>query len=679
MKTHRMRFIALTFSTLSLACLTTPAHAQAEAVAEVAKAVAKEVVTQGINFALGEIYDSSCSTPNNPRNLSGLEGFICNTAASMSGRKEEEFKNELREGLDAIQKVVNQVQEDIGRLEENQGRIINALSRIEAKVEAVPLETVAQAAVTDIQVLWNDHFLPVSKGTVSYTPQQLLQLANDVVFKHEVDRKLGILSVAMTQNGFSNSLPLLTQQMNILLLGLENATMDDLQTPYKFYQSAMSSALMDYGRGEMMYSWAVRMLEARCAVLLEQDKECVAIPTSSKQMQSNSLRHRTAMLDLYQNNVERLVLEHSSPSSLNRNFLHEDATNVFIASDFFIAMHLPDRHGIRGRVISAGDAFSGTLSINKKDVKAKSPRTIASSSDIDWWTRPSANRPYDKVHFASAWRIYDVVLDASSKGKHAIDSPLPWHTGAFELKKFDATSGEIVTDEAVNDGVITFGTFTAIARAGGAYAMMNNAWPVNFGEDTGPNNYGTRTQPVVIASDSGSVIYNSSKIFEGTAGIQNFDTNWVVKRMSPITIIDGGNITIHGHFGDAEAARAGRSNKERRSTIPADAALYYDIDFRKTTVSSSSNMYLRTGAIFTKEQGYNGLTWSHENTFSARHQGSVSHEGSSSTKVTYPAGTKLNVSLLAEFRGTIYSTGWDATPYTLFAGIAPTALYFTRD
>ena len=90
-------------------------------------------------------------------------------------------------------------------------------------------------------------------------------------------------------------------------------------------------------------------------------------------------------------------------------------------------------------------------------------------------------------------------------------------------------------------------------------------------------------------------------------------------------------------------------------------------------------MYLRTGAIFTKDRGYNGLSWSRENTFSERRQGSVSHGGSASTKVNYAAGTKLKVSLLAEFRGTIYSTGWDATPYTLFAGIAPTALYFTRD
>ncbi|WP_147250936.1 hypothetical protein [Arenicella xantha] len=429
----------------------------------------------------------------------------------------------------------------------------------------------------------------------------------------------------------------------------------------------------------MMYSWAVRMLEARCAVLLEQDKECVAIPTSSEQMRSNSSLHRTAMLDLFRDNVERLVLEHSSPSSLNRNFLHEDAINVFISADFFAAIHLPNRQGMRGRVISAGDAFSGTLSINKKSIKAERARTITSSADIDWWTRSAANKPYTEVHFAPAWRIYDVVLDASDNEKLEIDSPLPWHTGPFELKKIDTLTGEIVTDETAKEGVIAFGAFTAIARAGGAYAMMNNAWPVNFGEDTGPNNYGTRTQPVVIASESANVIYNSSKIFEGTAGKQDFDTKWLVRRVAPITIVDGGNITIHGHFGDAEAARAGRSNKQRRSFIPVDTALYYDIDFRKTTVSSSSNMYLRTAAIFSRKQGYNQLGWSHENSFSARHQGSVSHEGSRSTKVKYSAGAKLNVSLLAEFRGTIYSTGWDATPYTLFAGIAPTALYFTRD
>ncbi|GHA18853.1 hypothetical protein GCM10008090_30610 [Arenicella chitinivorans] len=679
MNTHRMLSCALTLYIIGLSCFATPARAQSEVVTAAAKAVAQQVVTEAINYALGEVYDSSCSTPDNPRNLNGLEGFICNSAASMSGRKEEEFKNELREGLSAIKEVVNQVQKDIGRLQENQGLIINALSRIEAKVEAVPLETIAQAAVAEIQVLWNDHFLPVSNGTVSYTPQQLLQLANDIVFKHEVDRKLGTLSVAMTKNGFGNSLPLLTQQMNILLLGLENATMDDLETPYKFYQSAMSSALMHYGQGEMMYSWAVRMLEARCAVLLEQNKECIAIPTSSEQMRNNSSLHRTAMLDLFRNNVERLVLEHSSPSSLNRNFLHEDAITVFISADFFAAIHLPNRQGMRGRVISAGDAFSGTLSINNKRTKAKPPRTITSSADIDWWTRSAANQPYTEVHFAPAWRIYDVALDVSENEKLEIDSPLPWHTGRFELNRYDVQTGEIVTDETAEEGVITFGTFTAIARAGGAYAMMYNAWATNFSEETGPNNYGTRTQPVVIARAEGSVIYNSNKIFEGTAGKRDFDTTKLVRRVAPITIVDGGDITIHGHFGDAEAARARMTDTKRRSFIPVDAALYYDIDFRKSNVSSSSNIYLSTGAIFNREQGYHRLGWSHEDSFSSRHQGSVSHEGSRSTKVTYSAGTKLNVSLRALFRGTIYSTGWDATPYTLFAGIAPTALYFTRD
>ncbi|SNR54249.1 hypothetical protein [Puniceibacterium sediminis] len=636
--------------------------------------VAKKGVEQAVAFGLGEIYDAGCNTPDNPVKLDAMSSLGCSIARAGAGRAEDEFKNELRNGLAEIKEVVTRIESQVTQLGQGQAEILTALDRIEAEVQVVPIETVAELATSGINDAWAA-FLPVMNGTEQVTPDEMIDLATRIVNSYKIADKLRALSGAVSEPTLLTKDSLLQQQMNLLLVGMDSATSNDLELPHQFYQGVMRNILVQYGRGEMMYAWAASVLEAVCS---EGGAGCVSLPVSLANFETRSNAQRTVMLLHYRDMVERLVLAYSDPSSTNRNFLHDDARQVFAELDFFLALNLESHGGLRGRVISAGSAFQGTLEVSGEPAASEVPRDILSSRDIDWWTRPAANKPYDRVHFAPSWRIYDVVLQAEPDQVLQVTEPLPWHSGDFQLLNFDTRNGELATADTPQEDILPFGTFTAIARAGGSYAMMYEAWAV-FGERDGMNNYGTRSQPAVAAFAEGNVWFNPSRIGQEGAAYGGSDASWIVRRASNITLVDGGKITLHGRFGDAEDIRAGRTSSHRNSEIPRDAALHMHVNFRPSILSSYSSVSLHAGVYLARSRGENGITWTSSKTITEPVRETVEHNGEGVVTVTYAPGEVLSPSLRARMESKIYANGYTAaTNYTLFSGVAPTALYLTR-
>ena len=648
----------------------------------VGKAAVQEMVKQAASFATGEIYDAGCDNPNNPQPKGdAINQLGCAIAKSVAGRGKAEFESQMRQGLQDIKEVVDRIEVQVNVLEDGQKSILNALKRVEVTLASVSIETVAENAGLKIRSVWRDEFAPAMRKGSTATSSELLKLARRIVMDHKIDERLGEVTTAMVTRGVTNKPPLLEQHMDVLLTGIQGSSSSDLVNPHDYYRGTVQKVLADYGRGEIMYAWAIVMLEAECTGLALIDQKCAALPISSEAFHKRSLEHRTEILNIYRNMVERLVLSFSDPSSIKAGFLHEDALSVLYLADAFIAVNLEERRGIHGRVISAGEAFSGQITINGKRYDSSGARNIAAARDIDWWTRPSPSGVYDTVHFAKNWTVHDVVVPEEKTGvEYQVEDKMPWHSGPFGMIRLDASTGEQATASTSEEDLIEFGSFVAIARAGGAYAMMRDAWPV-FGENDGFHNEGSRTFPAVGFYNSGSVIYRPERALKGDANHLLFKSNWEVRRRSPIKLADGGTIRWHGRFKGAEDVLAGARNLSGlNGIIPKDAAVFFNTQFRSNVISGSSSVKLRTGVNFSPNTGGNfTMDWALDLEVTKPTTKAVQISEKETRGKFFPAGISFNGLIFAELDAKIYTTGFESTPYVMFAGTAPTALYITRD
>lgn len=117
-----------------------------------------------------------------------------------------------------------------------------------------------------------------------------------------------------------------------------------------------------------------------------------------------------------------------------------------------------------------GDTFNGSLSIaGTRRHPSGTPNSVPTRGErIDWWKAAATPGVYDQIRFSDQWKIYHYHVPSAAAGTYAIDTVLP-HRPQISVAPITLGSGETQTS-------VPFGSFTAIDRAGGGYALLSGAW-----------------------------------------------------------------------------------------------------------------------------------------------------------------------------------------------------------
>lgn len=217
---------------------------------------------------------------------------------------------------------------------------------------------------------------------------------------------------------------------------------------------------------------------------------------STAQLQSFLRDQKKLILDELNRQLEGIVLKlgahnfnSNDPDFTKSSNEKANAVEVMFAhADYFTSAML-NEWGLRGRVISAGNKFSGALSISGGQtltpvVLGKS-RTAADPVQglgiTDYWYSSAKNDAYDTVYFGN-WVVYHYFhsFGQAKSSSVQLTTKLPVGQGNIPLN-YDPRFG-------------SFGSFFGIERVGGSFAMLSGTWNKDFVPPPGLTSFGAEVQ-----------------------------------------------------------------------------------------------------------------------------------------------------------------------------------------
>ncbi len=663
-------------STTLLVMSASTVHAQEEFLLEAGKAVGFFAVKQLTSIA----YDSACrngKAVDPGKDKSG--DLICGAVSGALGKDVEEFRNEMRAGLEKLGHSIDQLETRLEDLREGQKALHKALDVIALAIDLIPGATSAHTDMVQIRGAWNDHFKPMISGERAFNEERNIAYARYLIFTLGIERNLSTLNETLVRPNSGNKPPLLEQHFNRIMSGIKMSAGTDLEQPYLLFSSVLESLMVEQARGEIIYAWAAAILEAQCS----ENNDCAdakKLPHRTDEFRTLTRRHRDEQLALFNRLVERMVLDRSSPTSLSSNFLHHDAVKLFSSADLFTAIHTRDGFGVRGRVLSAGQSFNGKMKIAGRVVNplGTKPRRNKMPTSFDWWSKPAGASIWQTVHFTNDWLVYDVAVTDLTEGSYIIGTTFPWATGPVVVKRIDLATGRVATPDSLPKNIVEFGSFLAIARAGGAYAMMYQAWDMSARQSSSSIG-GTSTAPTLSQYVDGKVVYTSKPPSDLSPRINKRAYYESIERLSSVIVADSGKVSLHLRMANSSTMHPDYVPGSLDADVPAESAAIYYTDYQKAVFTDVvAKYFVQTGLEFIKKKGSNGFHWSSTGTPTEGANGVVPHRKKYSKVVKYSAGEVLKAKLISEITFSMPTSGFDATSYKFFTGIAPVAIYFTK-
>ena len=641
-------------------------------------AQAEEIAKQAALFGLKQLasmgYDSNCNKSQSIDSTDQIGNVVCDALASQLGRKESEFREDVRAGLIEINGRLSNIEMSLETLSANQGRMEKALDLISLKIDTIPFETAAATARITLDTIWNDRFLPILVDPDSFTRKNAVDLARDLTRSDSVHRQMGVVVSAFTKRSSQGTL--LGRHLSQVLVATDPGS--DLETPYRLLEAIMTDVLADHTRAEIMYAWSAAILAADCSRIAEEDSSdtCYEPTQSLTVFRGVADEQRQRLMNEFNLVIDRMVLQNSDHIRIEAGFLHHDAVSVFAMADYFTASALREGFGMRGRVVSTGEAFSGTIRISGTNYRDKGARTTDLGHEIDWWTRPSEGQPYDTLHFGPSWKVHYFSESGVVAGDYDIESRVPWDSGTILVRTVDITTGLPPEEGADPDAVIDFGSFLAIARAGGAYAVMSDAWDISPSKASG-----TSTQPELSQYLDGSVIWEAEQLFPPKPKISKSTFSSSVDRKRSITFVDGGEITMTLHSGPA----AGRLHPAHTGVFqspeaPAErATITYFVDYTQFGTENEAAFDIVTKLSAVSERDEHEIAWSVNKSVTKRSFGEVRQPATKSATFNFESGVRYELWLQQRVKFSIPPSGLEPTKYNFFTGLSPEAIHFSRD
>lgn len=382
--TRKLTVLALIVAIIT--SLTTTRPVRADFIADAAKSggtsVFGMIAAEAFNQAAGAIYNNTCKVDAPEHNAVQL---LCDTLGSVSGVEEEDWRQGITDDLAAMK-------DDLSFLREGQAVIQAQIDQVAAqnrvllsRMDELADEVVLRNHVALIRTMWEDEFTWLFDGRASSLTRnayrsQLLSFAERVQAK-DLATVQGRINDLLVRGGVRGSGNLLQRYASTLSAQMEAAKTDDVMPTYDFFESVMAEVLFVQRQGYLMYLWAAEILESQC----ELDPSCTRVPGlahTSAQYRDLFEKHVENQLDAFNQAFEWLVLARSNPHSISPQFLAPKAEAAFERADIFTGANLNATYsqvGIRGRVISMGNRFDGTLQIGSRTVKPIKTATVDSA------------------------------------------------------------------------------------------------------------------------------------------------------------------------------------------------------------------------------------------------------------------------------------------------------------
>jgi hypothetical protein len=428
----------------------------------------------------GVLYDTSCVNRNNDQ----FTGYVCTILGSVSGRTEDKWKQEVTSQLKEIHSKVDTL--TVGQ-REIQRSLAEMKTDLNNKFNTVAQNVVAVQHLIRIEGLWEKYQAQFDKIDEDVTRDSMVSFAKEIIAE-KPHTMLADLNTVLTQGiPATGGQPLVRYPLSewriahTAGMGFEQKMME----PYEYAEKRFVDFRMREQKAYVMYLWAANVLETQCNL---SPAQCTKPPRSTKAFKDDWNRYTQQQSAAFNSAVDWLLLSYSSyrmaqsPSFLAVN----QSADVMQRANYLTSTMLGSGEGLWGRVISMGKAWDGSLQV----ACGGSPQTLmpvlkyavpaagsgvaiigADSGPIDWWVSRSGNAVYDEVRFAADWQNYIYSIPAAKAGPCSVSPNLP-KGGLLPWVQPDRKVVELRGTEKP----FAFGSFIAVQRAGGTYALVSGDW-----------------------------------------------------------------------------------------------------------------------------------------------------------------------------------------------------------
>lgn len=423
----------------------------------------------------GLLYDTSCKDVNTDKFL----GYVCQILGSASGRAEDEWK-------DNVTKQLKEISTKLETIEQGQNAIHRELTTqhqvVEARFDQVSSSVVAGTHLVRIEGLWEKYVAQFDKVDDDVTRDSMLSFAKEIM-KSEPHTILADLNVVLTKPILSGQpllrYPFYEWRLKSPVIPVDRLNAADL---YDFAEKKFVDFRTREEKAYVMYLWAAAVLESQCKL---HPQQCSAPPRSTADFKADYDRYTRQQVETFNAAVDWLLLSYSfTHSTVNGDVLPGGAKGILLRANILTALTLSSNEGLWGRVIAMGNAWDGSLQVTCNGatqtltpvLKYSTPVggsgsgfSGPDSGPVDWWVSSKGNSTYDEVHFANDWQIYHYSLPTATAGPCTVSQNLP--KGGY--MPWVQPGAEVVTVRTADNRSFPFGSFLAIQRAGGNYALVN--------------------------------------------------------------------------------------------------------------------------------------------------------------------------------------------------------------
>ncbi len=658
------------------------AAAEGSPMDSIAASGGKLLLEKGAQWMAGYIYKNDCKGANHD-----VASLVCGALGQFSGEKEKEWKANITAELAAIRGDLALLQQGQLVMQTQLNTIVQQNNVLHAKIATIADQTVAQSNIRTIQTLWNQYFVPLFADATSFRRDQILKFAQAVINEHHLNIKLGKLTETLTVSGAGNNPPLLRSYAGVLNAQLPaNELRASLLPSYEYFEGVMSSLLFEQRKGFLMYAWAAEILESECQL-----RTCTTAerPPLSAAAYTKTFNVEVArQLEAFNSSLEWLVLARSDVHGPDANFLHADAAEVFYRADLLAAANA-DSYGLWGRVVAMGDRWDGKLDISGRTLTPASQAEVpVEGGPVDWWRASATPLVYDELSFASSWRIFRYRQADAKLGPYEIRTTLP---GKPPLGvNVTPVNLDLNPREVVKELVVPFGSFLAVERAGGGYALLSGTWQ-EYKPHEGAGSGLLKPSHNVLVADAkqwrvgvenrGELLFDTKK----QAGARQYGEWEKVAALisnKQIRYPAGGNVTLNARFGTQ--GFTGDSTKGSTtydaSYANRDSMLGMWTDYETGGINpKAAELKARVAFVFGDRDSANGLVYQENRTFNspgAWHLDRAVRETGSAT-ARLDRGHSYPLTLVAYTKVYQEPKGLHTTHYSLLARAQLLSLYVT--
>jgi hypothetical protein len=635
-------------------------------------------VAAGLKFGLeksvgalaGMGYKTNCKAKN--LDYKSDDSWYCGVFASLSGEQEKEFKERMLHNMKEIRGSLANIETGIAEIQRQQQAIYDLNKIILLRLDEVGPETTIGKNISQIRTVYDEQFSrmfrnPVEGSTqpAKLDPERMRAFARQIIFTDRMESLLGVINDQLVRSQIGGKDPLLRAYAKRAFEQIKNDPEKGLDPAYVYLESVVDGLLADQRKGFVLYVWAAETLQSDCEVATTEAaagkitaeqattrcKPFRDFPHTADEYRATFAEHVRAQLNELNAGLEYQVLAASNTHARQANFITPAAEPLFRRVDLFTAGNLGEGLGIRGRVISMGDTFNGNLSIaGTRRSPSGQPNTVPTRGErVDWWKATSTAGAYDQIHFSDQWKIYHYHVPSAGAGTYSIDTVLP-HRPQISVANITLGKGDTETS-------VPFGSFTAIDRAGGGYALLSGAWEHVTKDDikwTGGLTEGWNERYFDAANLRAGMLYSGNLEWKAANAPkdQYIEVNKYSYARSKKLVKNpkGGELTLHASFGDTIPKVCGDT---ACADFEHNQVLSRLLDLSKPVFGGrSADVAVRAALVIDNdgEAGSNGLVWEKKGTtdskfedrLTARNESKRIRLDNSGTYIHFGGGVKMN-------------------------------------